>query len=97
MVITMQMEWGAPSKTLQDGSQTWNEAASPAIDAWNAEMQDIQLAAVMDSTRTVSSGDGVNSASFASTVFGDSFGSGVFGGNLLPDDRRHLSGGRYSL
>jgi hypothetical protein len=46
-VITMQMEWGAPSKTLQDGSQTWNEAASPAIDAWNAEMQDIQLAAVM--------------------------------------------------
>ena len=76
-IITMQMELGAPSQTLQDGSQTWNEAASPAIDAWNAEMQDIQLAAVMDSTRTVSSGDGVNSASFSSTVFGDSFGSGV--------------------
>ena len=41
-VVTMQMELGAPSQTLQDGSQTWNEAASPAIDAWNAEMRDIQ-------------------------------------------------------
>ena len=76
-VITMQMELGAPSRTLQDGSQTWNEAASPAIDAWNAEMHDIQLVAVMDSTKAVSSGDDVNSASFSSTVFGDSFGSGV--------------------
>ena len=76
-VITLQMELGAPSQTLQDGSQTWNEAASPAIDAWNAEMRDIQLVAVMDSTKAVSSGDGVNSASFSSTIFGDSFGSGV--------------------
>ncbi len=76
-VVTVQMELGAPSQTLQDGSRTWNEAASPAIDAWNAEMHDIQLAAVMDSTKTVSSGDGVNSASFSATVFGDSFGSGV--------------------
>ena len=76
-IITMQMELGAPSQTLQDGSQTWNEAASPAIDAWNAEMQDVQLAAAMDSTKAVSSGDDVNSASFSSTVFGDSFGSGV--------------------
>ena len=40
-------------------------------------MQDVQLAAAMDSTKAVSSGDGVNSASFSSTVFGDSFGSGV--------------------
>jgi Matrixin len=76
-IITMQMELGASSQSLQDGSQTWNEAASPAIDAWNAEMHDVQLVAVMNSTKAVSSGDGVNSASFSSTVFGDSFGSGV--------------------
>ena len=76
-VVTMQMELGASSQTLQDGSQTWNEAVWPAIDAWNAKMREIQLAAVMDSTKPVSSGDGVNSASFASTVFGDSFGPGV--------------------
>jgi len=76
-VITMQMELGAPSQTLQDGSKTWNEAASPAIDAWNAEMHDVQLAAAMNSTKAVASGDDVNSASFSSTVFGDSFGPGV--------------------
>jgi hypothetical protein len=71
------MELGTPSETLQDGSQTWNEAAVPALDDWNAEMADVQIAAVMDSTKAVSSGDGLNSASFASSVFGDSFGSGV--------------------
>ncbi|MGI8889169.1 MAG: matrixin family metalloprotease, partial [Chthoniobacterales bacterium] len=75
--ITMQMELGFPSQPLQDGSNTWNEAAVPALYDWNAVMRDIQLAAVMDSTKAVSSGDGVNSASFSSTVFGDSFGTDV--------------------
>ena len=75
-VVTMQMELGALNQTLQDGSPSWNAAAAPAIDAWNA-MGTIQLATVMDSTKPVSSGDGINSTSFASTVFGDSFGSGV--------------------
>ncbi|CAN5412752.1 hypothetical protein BH20VER3_BH20VER3_20960 [soil metagenome] len=76
-VVTMQMEMGAPAQPLQDGSQTWNQAAAPAIDVWNALVRDIQLTAVMDSTKPVSSGDGVNSASFSSTIFGDSFGTGV--------------------
>jgi len=76
-VITIQMELGTPSQTLQDGSQTWNEAAVPALYDWNAEMGDVQMAAVMDSTKSVSSGDGINSASFSSTIFGDTFGSGV--------------------
>src|ERR1051325_8426017 len=76
-VVTMQMELGAPGQALQDGSTTWNAAAAPAIDAWDAQMGRIQTAAVMDATKPVSSGDGINSASFASTIFGDSFGAGV--------------------
>jgi len=40
-------------------------------------MHDVQLAAAMNSTKAVASGDDVNSASFSSTVFGDSFGPGV--------------------
>ncbi len=76
-VVTVQMELGTPSQALLDGSATWNEAAAPALLDWNAEMADIQMVAVMDSTKPVSSGDGINSASFASTVFGDSFGGGV--------------------
>jgi hypothetical protein len=76
-VIKVQMELGAPSQTLQDGSTTWNQAAAPAVDAWNAVMQNVQLEAVMNSSTPVSSGDGVNSASFSSSVFGQSFGTGV--------------------
>ena len=76
-VVTMEMELGSLNQTLQDGSPSWNAAAAPAIDAWNAQMGSIQFATVMDSSKPISSGDGINSTSFASTVFGDSFGSGV--------------------
>ena len=75
--ITIQMELGAKNQILQDGSASWNLAAEPALDAWNVEMENVQLAAAMDSTKPISSGDGINSASFSSSVFGDSFGSGV--------------------
>ncbi len=76
-VVNMQMELGTPAQPLQDGSVTWNEAAAPALYDWNAVMRDLQLSAVMNSTKPISSGDGVNSASFSSTIFGDSFGTGV--------------------
>ncbi len=76
-VIKMQMELGAPAQTLQDGSQTWNQAAAPAIDAWNAEMKNVQLEAVMNSSLPISTGDGINSASFSASIFGQSFGTGV--------------------
>lgn len=76
-VVEIQMELGSPPQTLQDGSQTWNEAAAPAIDAWNAEMKNVQLEAVMNSSLPISSGDGINSASFSSSIFGQSFGQGV--------------------
>ena len=76
-VITMEMELGQLNQSLQDGSSSWNAAVAPAIDAWNAQMGSVQVAAVMDSTKPISSGDGINSASFSSTVFGQSFGTGV--------------------
>lgn len=76
-IVTVEMELGALNQTLQDGSSSWNAAAAPAIDCWNNQMSRIQLAKVMDSTKPVSSGDGINSVSFAATVFGDDFGSGV--------------------
>ena len=75
--ITVQMELRPLLKTLQDGSTSWNAATAPALDAWNQQMQRVQFVTVMDSTLPISSGDGVNSVSFSSTVFGDSFGSNV--------------------
>ncbi|MEO7167166.1 MAG: matrixin family metalloprotease [Spartobacteria bacterium] len=76
-VITMQMEMGPLDQSLQDGSSSWNGAIVPAIDTWNTAMANVQFVTVLESTKPISSGDGINSTSFASTVFGDSFGSGV--------------------
>ncbi len=41
-IVTMQMELGPLKQPLQDGSPSWNAAAAPAIDAWNAQMGSIQ-------------------------------------------------------
>jgi hypothetical protein len=76
-IVSMQLEMGLPTKPLQDGSTTWDQAVAPALDDWNAAMRDVQFATVMNSSAPISSGDGLNSASFASTIFGDAFGKNV--------------------
>lgn len=76
-VVNLQMSLGTPGKTLQDGSSSWNVAAVPASDLWNAQMAHVQFSYVMNSSAPVASGDGVNSVVFANDVFGDAFGSGV--------------------
>src|SRR5689334_25002591 len=76
-VITVQLELGSPPTPLQHGSANWNLAVAPAVDAWDAEMGDVQLASVMNSTTPVSSGGNINSASCADSACGDDFGSGV--------------------
>src|SRR2546430_1230779 len=75
--VTIQMELGPLLKTLQDGSRSWNDAAAPALDAWNQVMERVQFRTVIDSSLPISSGDQVNSVSFSPTIFGDAFGSGV--------------------
>src|SRR6266581_307049 len=32
----MQLELGTPGRTLLDGNTSWNTAAAPALDMWNA-------------------------------------------------------------
>jgi hypothetical protein len=76
-VVALQMELGSAGRTLQDGTTSWNDAAAPAPDEWNAVIRELQYSKVMNSNASISSGDGVNSVAFSSTVFGDSFGSGV--------------------
>ncbi len=75
--LTLQLSLGAPATPLLDGNTSWNAAAAPAIDAWNAKMARLQIAKVMDSTAPVASGDRVNSVAFSNSVFGQSFGSGT--------------------
>ncbi|HJX25978.1 MAG TPA: matrixin family metalloprotease [Chthoniobacterales bacterium] len=74
-VVNFQLELGNAGRTLLDGNTSWNTAAAPALGAWNPEIQRAQFTYVNNSTAPVSSGDHVNSIVFATTVFGQSFGS----------------------
>jgi hypothetical protein len=73
--VVMQLSLGNAGRTLSDGNTSWNAAAAPALDSWNAVLGHMQFGKVMDSTAAVSSGDHVNSMAFSSTNFGHSFGS----------------------
>jgi hypothetical protein len=68
------LELGNASFVLSDGNTSWDAAAVPALTMWNQVIGRIQLGQVSGSV-PVSSGDGYNTASFATTVFGKSFGS----------------------
>ena len=69
------MQLGNTSRTLTDGNTSWDTAALPVFGMWNQQLQGVQFDTVMNSTAPVASGDGVNSVVFASTIFGQSFGS----------------------
>jgi len=73
--VVMQLSLGNAGRTLTDGNTSWNAAAAPALDSWNAVVGGMQFGKVMNSTAPVSSGDRVNSMAFSSTNFGQSFGS----------------------
>ena len=73
--VTMQLSLGNAGRTLSDGNTNWNSAVAPALDAWNQVLGTVQLSGVMNSTVPVSQGDHENSMAFASTFFGQSFGS----------------------
>lgn len=70
-----QMELGSAGRTLTDGNTSWDTAALPIFGMWNQQLQNVQFNTVMGSTAPASSGDGVNTIIFASTIFGSSFGS----------------------
>ena len=92
--IVVHFSLGQPAGPLSDGNTSWNTAASPVLDMWNGKMANIHLSGVMNSTAPVSSNDGVNSVTFSSSVFGQSFGTGTLavcyymmqGSNLIEAD-----------
>lgn len=75
--VKLQMGLGSPGHALRDGNTSWNVAAAPATDQWNAQMARVQFSYVLNSSVPVSSDDGVNSVVFTNDIFGDSFPSGV--------------------
>jgi len=72
--ILLELGLGNPGRTLIDGNTSWDTAAAPALAMWNQRIQRAQLTS-RNPTAGASSGDGINSIVFATTVFGQSFGA----------------------
>ncbi len=71
--VIFELGLGSAGRVLIDGNTSWDTAAAPALGMWNRVIQRAQLTS-RSPTTGVSSGDGINSVVFASTVFGQSFG-----------------------
>jgi hypothetical protein len=74
--ITVHAALGS-SGALIDGCADWSCVAASAMDRWNANIGDARFAAIQNSTVTPGEGNSRNEMFFASTMFGDPFGSGT--------------------
>jgi len=74
--IVMHLELGSASSALIDGSPDWDSVAESALAAWNPYLNGAAFSTRRDSS-AISSGNGLNTVSFADDVFGEPFGSGV--------------------
>lgn len=73
--ITMQLQLGAASRALSDGSTNWGPVAESALGEWNQAVSRVEFNAVRDSTRPQGDGNGFNNVFFANDVYGMAFDS----------------------
>jgi Matrixin len=76
-VVIMQLNLGSAGRTLQDGNTSWDTAVLPVASMWNQTIQRVQVSTIVNPLVPVVSGDHVNAVVFASSIFGQSFGSGT--------------------
>jgi hypothetical protein len=73
----MHLSLSGPGYTLIDGSISWDQSATNALNIWNTYLAHMQFAVDHNSPLPLAEGDADNSAAFSDTVYGDSWGSGV--------------------
>src|SRR5438105_574824 len=73
--VTFQLALGSAGRTLSDGNTSWDTAAASAPDDWNNNVGRLRFVTNLNPSAPVSSGDNVNTITFSTTVFGQSFGS----------------------
>ena len=71
--LPVHLQLGSGSGTLVDGSTSWNQAFTSAIDVWNAHLDLLKFSAVQDSTVPREDGDDVNQVFFDSRYYGRAF------------------------
>lgn len=82
--MQLALQQGGPAdRALADGSTSWNQVAAAALTEWNQYLATLQFNPVSDSTASpnlaasADSSDGVNSAVWSNTVFGEGWGSAI--------------------
>ena len=75
--VTMQLQLGASSTALTDGSASWGAVAEDALNLWNANINATKFSVVRDSTAARADGNRINNVFFCADVYGDAWGSGV--------------------
>lgn len=85
--VVLQMGLGNSLLPLSDGNTSWDAAAAPALEMWNARMANMRLTPAWNASSAASSGDRVNSVVFSTTIFGQSFGK-----NTLAVTYYHMQG-----
>ncbi len=73
----------APSHPLIDGFSSFNKSAADALNLWNEHLVHLQFLPVYASPVVPASSDAEISVAFASTIFGDTFGTGTLAVTLL--------------
>ena len=73
-VVTFQLSLGSAGRTLIDGNTSWDTAALPAFTAWDQSLLKLQFVDHIASS-SASLGDGINTITFATTMYGQAFGS----------------------
>jgi hypothetical protein len=80
--VVMQLSLG-PSKTLLDGSTSFNQSAQNALEIWNPYLAHLHFSAILFSPVVPDPDDDEMSVVFAANAFGDKFGSGVLAVTVL--------------
>ncbi len=72
--VVLQLSLGG-NRTLSDGSTSFNQVAQAALNIWNQYLAHVKLSYINNSPVPVAGSDDEMSIAFASTIFGDTFGS----------------------
>ena len=81
--VVMHLSLPPSPNPLIDGSPSFNAVAEEALNLWNQHLIHMKFAANRGSILPAASGDGNTSVTMSSTIYGESFGSGVLAVTLL--------------
>jgi hypothetical protein len=80
--VIMHLDLEGPAQILRDGSSSWAESATSAMNIWNAQMNAARLVPA-NAAAPGFFGDKVNTVQFSDTFYGQSFGNNVLAVTLV--------------